>query len=409
MVAYTVLDTSAMLTFTVDELTALTSDVLVLPVSTISELEAKRSHSTLGFLARSWLREVEKGRRELKVETNHTNLGSLPPHLHEKTVDNTVLAVCVNLRNEGNEVHLATMDLPMRLHATLDCHLPARELKRSTEPYSGVVSVEASPELLDGSVNPASFYPTDGPTHSLFNLTVDGVVVYSWLHCDGRFELVPRKVKASKITGANLEQDMALTYLKKTAVELPLVSLAGSAGTGKTLITLAAALEAVAANEYDRILVLRSLHEMGNGQELGFLPGDVNEKMNPWAGAVSDSVSFIASKKKIDPKVLLSKIEVSPITYLRGRSLDRTFIVLDEAQNFSRSELLNIITRAGEGSKVVLCFDSAQVDNRFVGSGSNAEVWSVVDGFKDSPLFAHMTLKETKRSRLAEAAARLLA
>ena len=200
------------------------------------------------------------------------------------------------------------------------------------------------------------------------------------------------------------------------ASQVPIVSLGGSAGTGKTLVAVATGINELKYH-YDKIIVFRSLHELGQGQEIGFLPGDVNDKMAAWSGAVFDAIDVIASKgrsktqgKPDDNKIKKYKemVEIAPITFLRGRSLARTFMILEEAQNFSRNEILNILSRAGEGSKVVLTFDAAQVDNRFLQSGKHADIWSVVDSLKDSDLFAHITLKQTERSEVAELAASIL-
>ena len=227
---------------------------------------------------------------------------------------------------------------------------------------------------------------------------------------------VARKVKSESITGRTIEQDVAMTWLKMPASQVPIVSLGGSAGTGKTLVAVATGINELKYH-YDKIIVFRSLHELGQGQEIGFLPGDVNDKMAAWSGAVFDAIDVIASKgrsktqsKPDDNKIKKYKemVEIAPITFLRGRSLARTFMILEEAQNFSRNEILNILSRAGEGSKVVLTFDAAQVDNRFLQSGKHADIWSVVDSLKDSDLFAHITLKQTERSEVAELAASML-
>lgn len=162
---------------------------------------------------------------------------------------------------------------------------------------------------------------------------------------------------------------------------------------------------------------------MGQGQEMGFLPGNVDEKMAAWAGAILDALDVIAGANKTirrksgghadtalqeEAKRLREMIEISPITYLRGRSLANTYIVLEEAQNFSRNEILNILSRVGEGSKVVLTFDAAQVDNKFLQTGPKSDIWSVIDDLKNSDLFAHITLLKTERSRVAELASTIL-
>ena len=147
---------------------------------------------------------------------------------------------------------------------------------------------------------------------------------------------------------------------------------------------------------------------MGQGQEMGFLPGNVDEKMEAWAGAVFDAIDVLANAEQSLVKQFREIVEISPITYLRGRSLANTFIILEEAQNFSRSEILNILSRVGQDSKVVLTFDAAQVDNRFLQSGKHADIWSVIEDLKTNKLFAHITLVRTERSEVAELASRIL-
>ena len=202
-----------------------------------------------------------------------------------------------------------------------------------------------------------------------------------------------------------------MKYLFEDPDSLPVVSISGGAGTGKTIISLASGIDLVERGEYQKVIVFRSLHEMGKGQELGFLPGDLNEKMSAWSGAVTDALDVISSKNGIaleNKKSLQSLIEVQPITFLRGRNLSNSFVILDEAQNFSRNELLNILSRAGVGTKMVLCFDASQVDNKYLLSGKYAEVWSVVESLKNTGISAHINLMKTERSKVAAIAASLL-
>lgn len=220
-----------------------------------------------------------------------------------------------------------------------------------------------------------------------------------------------------------MEQNVFIELLRTSAEDLPVVSVGGGAGTGKTLLTIATALEELKYRHYEKIVVFRSLHELGEGQEMGFLPGSVEDKMAPWAGAIYDAIDTLArinkplkknptavdsEKQKAEAQKLRDMIEISPITYLRGRSLANTFMILEEAQNFSRSEILNILSRAGVGTKIVLTWDAAQVDSRFLKSGKDADVWSVVSSLQHESLFAHITLTRTERSKIAEVASRIL-
>lgn len=460
-----VADTSSLLMAGVGLLTVLPECQLVIPAIVVSELERKRTHPTLGFLAREWLRlledlRVEYGQKLSKgvshaeypeiticVEPNHSNQSNLPGHLQDKSNDSTVLAVARNLSDENRDtpelVVILSNDIPMRLKATLDLNLGAFEFNATqivgAKPFDGryVVEVTEDEFIGDGTdkISKAdkdlilSRLPKDVSSSAFVEVRLEDSdhaepFIYSYSSGNKNLTRVVRKQKVSGIIGKTVEQDVALSYLRKSADEVPIVSLGGGAGTGKTLITLAAGLEGLTNNTYQKVIVFRSLHEMGMGQEMGFLPGGVSEKMDAWAGAVYDAIDVLAATKrsvknksetfkeealKTEVARLRAMVEVSPITYLRGRSLANTYIVLEEAQNFSRSEILNILSRAGQGSKIVLTSDAAQVDNKYLQTGKNADIWSVVGTLKNEDLFAHITLNKTERSKVAELASRILA
>ena len=461
-----VADTSSLLMSGTKLLAHIYNCELILPAIVVQELEAKRSHPTLGVLARQWINLLEslRVRHEtglskgvpyeegasviLRVEPNHSKQASLPLHLQNGSADSTVLAVAYNLQQDADvikQVVLLSNDTPMRLYATLDLEMKAHEFVSSVFDENREYTARTEVILTEEEYENLHLHMSNGeiPWESMswledrlssdigYRTIVDiklatndeDEVSETLLYGNGVFSRVKRKQAASKIQGRTIEQDIALEYLKMPARELPIVSIGGSAGTGKTLLTVATALDGIKSREYQKIVVFRSLHEMGQGQEMGFLPGDVNEKMGPWAGAITDALDVITEsrkppKKNEGPAAVedrrkyteeLSKIiEVSPITYLRGRSLAKSFIILDEAQNFSRSELLNIVARVGEGSKLVILWDQAQVDNRFLRGGKDADVWSVVRSFKNEDVFGHVTLTVTERSRLAELASRFL-
>lgn len=434
-----VVDTSALLLAGIEMLDVLPPCRLVIPAVVAKELEDKRSDYRLGFLSRQWMHLLEELRQEygaklsagvkiadknitIQLEPNHTNQKALPVHLQDGSVDSTVLAVAKNLNKEyKNRVVLLSNDTPMRLHATLELDLPALEFSsymlKPFEPFTGVKK-----------------FIVDSTLETYENVDLDDVPYQAVIFCSPENEPITTSVKIkgttrktyhdgcvmfpkhTSIMARSPEQAVAMYYLEATCI--PVCSIGGSAGTGKTIITLAVGLDLVKRGDYEQIVVLRSLHEMGQGQDLGFLPGDVADKMAPWGGAVDDALSQIVKKmsrgkncpeKQVDLlKKLRTAIKVEPITYMRGRNLANCFVVLDEAQNFSRKELLSILTRVGENTKVVLLHDSEQVDNRFLKSGKEAEVLSLVDELKTSDLFAHITLAKTERSKVAELAAGLL-
>lgn len=462
-------DTSSLLLSGPTLLKNMKNCTIIIPAIVVRELENKRSDSKVGFLARQWLKLIEQQRLKfgkklsqgveleeynnitLRIEPNHTNQETLPKHLRDGSHDSTILAVAKNIQEETkdqNKVVLLSNDTPMRIYAEVLLEIKAYEYNLTqilgSKTFNGKYTIKISEheatkiaELNKDLNNPTlqiilediiyGNLPENFAQHSLIQLTLEetNTNVIEFIYSYGEIKEIERKNKSFGLTPKNLEQDVAMQFLKASPDDIPIVSLGGSAGSGKTLITIAAALEeTVKQQNYQKIIVFRSLHEMGNKQELGFLPGSVEEKMSPWAGAIYDALDVIATKhgkvkrndttENANTKIqnvsesLREHIEISPITYLRGRSLSNTFLILEEAQNFSRNEILNIISRAGIGSKIVLTFDSAQVDNRFLKSGDDADVWSVIDRFKKEPLFAHITLSKTERSKVAELAARII-
>ncbi|RLE16252.1 MAG: PhoH family protein [Acidobacteria bacterium] len=212
------------------------------------------------------------------------------------------------------------------------------------------------------------------------------------------------------ITPRNKEQTFALNILLDP--EISLVTLVGKAGTGKTLLAIAAGLLQVADSRiYDRMLIARPIIPMG--KDLGYLPGDVGEKMRPWMQPIFDNLDFLISGSEMAgvpgyQELITQKIlHVEPLTYIRGRSIPRQYMIIDEAQNLTPHEVKTIITRAGEGTKVVLTGDPYQIDNPYVDSNSNGLSY-LVEHFKEQGVSGHVTLEKGERSALAELAAKLL-
>lgn len=210
------------------------------------------------------------------------------------------------------------------------------------------------------------------------------------------------------ISARNAQQRMAFELLLND--EIPLVTLTGKAGTGKTLLALAAALMKVEDEQkYKKLLIARPVVPMGN--DIGFLPGEIDEKLRPWMQPIYDNLEFLFDTKKtgdID-KILagLGSIEIEALTYIRGRSIPNQFIIIDEAQNLSKHEVKTIISRIGEGSKIVLVGDPDQIDHPYLDAMSNGLTYTV-DRFKDQSVSGHVTLERGERSGLAQLAADLL-
>jgi PhoH-like ATPase len=209
------------------------------------------------------------------------------------------------------------------------------------------------------------------------------------------------------IEALNAEQKFAFELLLDANVEL--VSFIGKAGTGKTLLSLAAGLEQIIENrKFKKLIICRTIVPIG-GKDLGAMPGDFDEKMAPWASGIFDGLALLAENHdyEVDDIIEQGKIEIIPLSYLRGRSLRESWIVIDEAQNITPKEIKTVISRAGEGSKVILTGDIQQIDHPFLDQTNNG-LTHVVERFKGQKEFGHVFMTHTKRSRLAELASELL-
>ena len=212
------------------------------------------------------------------------------------------------------------------------------------------------------------------------------------------------------IRARNKEQSFALELLMDPNV--PVVTLIGGAGSGKTLCALATGLQqtlekpANGDSLYKRIIVSRPIQPMG--RDIGFLPGTLEEKMAPWVMPIQDNLEFLmGDKKNLDLYIDDGFIEIEALTYIRGRSIANAFIVIDEAQQLTRHEIKTILTRVGEGTKIVFTGDIEQIDNVYVDETSNGLTY-IVEKFKDSPLAGHVTLVKGERSKVATVAAAIL-
>jgi len=208
----------------------------------------------------------------------------------------------------------------------------------------------------------------------------------------------------------NKEQTFALDLLMDPTV--PVVTLIGKAGSGKTLLALAAALQQTfgeTANDriYNRIVVTKPVEPVG--KDIGFLPGTRDEKMLPWLAPIQDNLQFLFGNDKmtLDMHIDEGRIEVEAMTYIRGRSICNSFIIIDEAQNMNRHEIKTVLTRVGEGTKIVLTGDIEQIDNIYIDSTNNGLSY-LVEKFKDQEIAGHVTLLKGERSKVASVSARIL-
>ena len=390
---------------------------VVLPVVVVTELEAKRNDPEIGYFARQALRNLDELRRQherldfpiaageggsIRVELNHSNQSVLPSGLQLGDNDSRILAVAMNLAAEGLDVTVVSKDLPMRVKAA-SIGLTAEEYRAELavdSGYTGMADIDLSSEQM------ADLYEKETmSTRAVADLPINTSLV---VHSDrgsalgrvtgrGEFKLVRGDRDVFGLHGRSAEQRLAIDLLLDP--EIGIVSLGGRAGTGKSALALCAGLEAVLEKQQHRkIMVFRPLYAVG-GQELGYLPGDKDEKMNPWGQAVFDTLGALVSDNVLEEVVERGILEVLPLTHIRGRSLHDAFVIVDEAQSLERNVLLTVLSRIGQNSRVVLTHDVAQRDNLRVGRHDG--VASVIETLKGHPLFAHITLTRSERSAIA--------
>ncbi|WP_392508231.1 PhoH family protein [Naumannella halotolerans] len=391
---------------------------VVLPVVVITELEGKRHHPELGYFARTALRHLDDlrikfGRLDapvpvneeggtIHVELNHTDPTVLPSGFRLGDNDSRILAVALNYRAEGNDVVLVSKDLPMRVKAS-SVGLPAEEYRADAAietGYTGMTELEVDAGVVDRLYADQVIdldEARDIPCHSGVVLLGGSSSALARVTPDKQLRLINTDRDAFGLHGRSAEQRVALDLLLDPTIGV--VSLGGRAGTGKSALALCAGLESVLERrQHSKVIVFRPLYAVG-GQELGYLPGSESEKMGPWAQAVFDTLSAVTDKNVIDEVVDRDLLEVLPLTHIRGRSLHDAFVIVDEAQSLERNVLLTVLSRVGQGSRVVLTHDVAQRDNLRVGRHDG--VVAVVEKLKGHPLFSHVTLTRSERSPIA--------
>ncbi|GAA2181532.1 PhoH family protein [Brooklawnia cerclae] len=391
---------------------------VILPIVVITELEAKRHHPELGLFARTALRLLDDLRQahgrldepirvnpeggHLHVELNHTSPDRLPAGFRLGDNDSRILAVALNYAAEGREVVLVSKDLPMRVKAA-SMGLEAQEYRNEQvrdSGYSGMVTLEVTADVVKGLYDQGRVTIEEAGeivVNSGVVLKSPNGTALGRRMPDGSIKAIRTDLEAFGVHGRSAEQRVALDLLLDP--EVGIVSLGGRAGTGKSAMALCAGLELVMErHQFEKVMVFRPLYAVG-GQELGYLPGDQAEKMNPWGQAVYDTLSSVTSKYVIDELADREMLEVLPLTHIRGRSLHDAFVIVDEAQSLERNVLLTVLSRIGQNSRVVLTHDVAQRDNLRVGRHDG--IAAVVERLKGNPLFAHVTLTRSERSPIA--------
>jgi PhoH-like ATPase len=415
---------------------------VVVPIYVIEEIDNfKRDLSTLGRNARQVSRILDEFRTQGKLaegvpiapDKGHIRVllqeRKLPHGAGEgRTTDDKILGVALDLleRDKGKPTVFVTKDTNLRIRAdALGLHAvdyDVEGLAALDELWSGVSDADVGPEEVnefyasgalawapEGEPPPPNAFVVlrdrTNPQHSAvgkYSAAKQSFVKLIQTPKEGVWGIRPR----------NKEQSFALDLLLNDEVRL--VTIVGKAGTGKTLLAIAAGLQKTMEDGvYQKLLVSRPIFPLG--RDIGYLPGSVEEKLNPWMQPIFDNVEYLMNLSRSEKKagrgyhelLDLGILEIEPLTYIRGRSIPSQFIIVDEAQNLTPHEVKTIITRVGEGTKIVLTGDPYQIDNPYVDSTNNGLIHAL-NKFKNEPIAGNVTLTKGERSQLAELAANLL-
>jgi PhoH-like ATPase len=413
---------------------------VIIPIVVLEELDKfKKGNDLINFHAREFTRELDKLSGDLLLTANiplGENLGNM--HIEtgkdfsekvnqsfpERTADHRILAIAdyVCTANKDKTVVLITKDINLRMKAK-SLGIIAQDYENDKvanidDLYKGIrildgVNQELISKLYEipDGVNSNEFSLEPNMTgHQFFIMKNNGSSALA--HYNPANKTLSRVIKQTTygIEPRNAEQTFALEALINPDIQL--VSLTGKAGTGKTLLALAAALQQ--HKRYKQIFLARPIVPLAN-RDLGFLPGDLKEKMDPYMQPLYDNLTVIKHKfshqspefLRINDMMKEEKLVITPLAYIRGRSLSSIFFIVDEAQNLTPHEIKTIITRAGEGTKMVFTGDIEQIDSPYLDIASNGLSY-LSDKMKDQDIFAHVNLVKGERSFLAELASKLL-
>ncbi|OLO40747.1 hypothetical protein BTR23_04540 [Alkalihalophilus pseudofirmus] len=416
---------------------------VVIPAVVLEEVDSKKRYmDEIGRNARHFSKMMDslRGKGKLhegvvietggkvRVELNHRSFQKLKDSFAEMTNDNRIIAVALNLMIEekekeyGREVILVSKDALVRVKADA-LKIPSEDylsdrVIQFNDVYPGYVEVYVEKEIVNqffvdneiaiSELAKHPFYPHQfiimkdalgGSSSALGKVEPDGKKVKP-------FQVDPDQVWGIK--ARNVQQKMALELLLRR--DIPLVTLIGKAGTGKTLLSLASGLlQTEDLGLYKKLLVARPVIPVG--KDIGFLPGEKEEKLRPWMQPIYDNLEYLFNTKKpgeLDQILAgMGSIQVEALTYIRGRSIPDQFIIIDEAQNLTKHEVKTILTRVGERSKIVLMGDPKQIDHPYLDEYNNGLTY-VVEKFKDQTISGHIKLEKGERSGLAQLAADLL-
>lgn len=419
---------------------------IVIPIAVLEELDKfKKGTDALSFNARGFMRDIDrltegkmfgksgvplgKGLGNIKIEPNHPFPDSMKDLFHDDIQDHRILATAIWVRDNNPDrfVALVTKDINLRMKAKaagmvaqdyLTDRVEEDKVEFSQKEVQFVDSLpdDVMQELAYGKDNVIDWRAVSKVRPSANQLykfkwnSHDGEIVCARYDADMDKIMLVRKREACGIKPRNDEQKFALDACLNRKIQL--VSLTGGAGTGKTLLALASALEL--EKEFDQIILSRPTVILGN-QDIGFLPGDQKNKMSPFLQPLMDNLNVIKALYRpssreyqhIEGLLKDEKLLITPLAYIRGRSLGKAFFIIDEAQNLTPHEIKTIITRAGEGTKMVFTGDIFQIDQPYLDQWSNG-LTHLGEKMAGQKLFEHVFLKKGERSELSDIASKLL-
>ncbi|CCO09085.1 PhoH family protein [Desulforamulus hydrothermalis] len=432
-----ILDTNVLLDRPIQEIiSSFEPCKIVIPLAVVNELDRfKGLEDARGHCARQAIRFLDSlrpqlhqgvflpSKHQIQVEVNHCHV-LLPEYLPKDKVDTRILGIAKGLQEEQKApVTLVTQDICQRVMADtlgISAENFAAEQVNLDFLYKGWDTISVSYEEVQDFYQLRRIETTAPLLENQYVCMEDSLGGrHLGRYKKGMIHPLRRDLHAFGLGPAegNMEQSFLMDALLDPAIEL--VSILGPAGTGKTLLALAAGLQQVVNQRlYSKLVVTRAL--IPHSRDIGALPGTKKEKLTPWMAAIYDNLefltrTFVASKheERCSPSERVERfmeegyIELEALTYIRGRSIPKQWILIDEAQNLTKENIKTIITRAGIGSKIVLTGDIQQIDNYRLTATSNGFV-TLIESFKDQDIYAHITLSRTERSRLAALGVELL-
>tara|TARA_R110002074_G_scaffold336100_1_gene506539 strand:- start:266 stop:1603 length:1338 start_codon:yes stop_codon:yes gene_type:complete len=438
-----VLDTSVYLTEASSVFKFGRNDIFI-PLKVLEEIDGhKKRQDSVGANARHFIRILDdlrsKGSLEKGVRIDK-GLGILrvmsysclkeaifPPDLDIRHPDHTIIATAkaIQMISPEKKTVLVSRDINMRVICD-SIGMPAEDytsesaVRSSDELYNGFIIQSVDEQVIDRYYEGESITITKDETDELWypnqyimmvsnsNEKKSALAKFENYHTPLK-KVIHKKIPDWNIEARNKEQAFAIDMLMNPNIKI--VSLVGRAGSGKTLMAIAAGLQQTIGlrsdeNHYDRLIVSRPIQPLG--KDIGFLPGTMEEKMLPWLMPIQDNLKFLmGDRSNLEMYMDKGKIEVEALTYIRGRSIANAYIVIDEAQNLTKHEVKTIITRIGEGSKIILTGDIEQIDNVYVNETSNG-LAHAIEKFKEYPIAGHVSFKKGERSELATLASKVL-